>query len=72
MTPREKAREIVNNIQEGLWRDRAVKICQEDAIYSAVIVVEDLIEEVREFCDDNFHSDRLVYWQEVKQEIENF
>ncbi len=66
MTPREKARELVDKIQEGLWRDRAVKIYQEDAVYSALIAVDEIL---------NLDVDTNVldywYWKEVKQEIEN-
>lgn len=41
-----------------------------DAKECAIIAVEEIIEEVRYFCDDNHHSDRMSYWLKVKEEIE--
>jgi hypothetical protein len=32
--------------------------------------VDEIIEEVREYADTNFHQERMKYWQEVKKEIE--
>ena len=59
MNQKEKARELVDKIQEGLWRDRAVRIYQEDAVYIALIAVDEIIKEL-------FYN---KYWIEVKQEI---
>jgi hypothetical protein len=63
MTPKEKAIELyyIFTMYAPLHSDN--KQC-------ALIAVDEIIEEVREYCDDNFHQDRLVYWQEVKIEIE--
>ena len=70
MTPKEKARELVDKIQEGLWRDRAVKIYQEDAVYSALIAVDEIIKHI----EVSYHNKDIIkgsklYWQEVKNEI---
>ena len=70
MTPKEKAHELVlkylridNNTKEW-FNIHIAKQC-------ALIAVDDIIEEVREFCDDNFINDRLHYWEAVKQELES-
>ena len=64
MTPKEKAKELVNKIKNGLWKDRGVSIYSEDAIYCALIAVE--------FAKENpLNTDGYnKYLQEVKQEIE--
>ena len=68
MTPKEKARELVSKIQEGLWRDRAVKIYQEDAVYSALVVLRDTIWGYL----DQLPMETQQYWQDVREELENF
>jgi len=74
MTPREKARELVDKIQEGLWRDRAVKIYQEDAVYSALIAVDELQKAVLQYSQAVGYGIRSedTFWQDVKKELENF
>lgn len=76
MTPQEKAFELwhkyacceeiiitgINGNYTGLTTNHA-KIC-------ALIAVGEIIEEVRDFCDTNYHQDRMLYWQQVKTEIE--
>ena len=64
MTPVEKAREMVDKIQDGLWRDRAVRIYREDAVYTALIAID----EIYLNCTDQSKND---YWIEVKNELEN-
>ena len=65
MEAKDKARELIDNFQ------KYVHECNNsDAKQCALIAADEIIEEVREYCDDNFHQDRLVYWQEVKIEIE--
>ena len=75
MTPEEKAKEMVDKIQDGLWRDRAVKIYREDAVYAALILVDEIYklnlkigQHLEDFIDkENYYS----YWEEVKTELEN-
>ena len=67
MTPKEKAKELVDKIRTGLWRDRAVSIYSEDAIYCALIAVDEIINVINE-CGTEYYDN---FWQEVKQEIEN-
>ena len=75
MTAKDKAREMVDNIQEGLWRDRAVRIYQEDAVYTALIAVDEIIKAIP--CREDYGGDGWVlienteYWKEVKQELDN-
>lgn len=56
---KEKAKELVNNFKNGLWKDRGVRIYSEDAIYCALIAVDELIKETG-----------AKYWYDVKREIE--
>jgi len=62
MTPKEKAEEIVNKIKNGLWKDRGVNIYSEDAIYCALIAVD----EISQHC----YQVMKPFWEEVKNEIE--
>jgi hypothetical protein len=73
-SPKEKARDLVDRIQEGLWRDRAVKIYQEDAIYAALIAVDEILKSVPKQPSISItmpHFEATVYWEEVKSELEN-
>jgi hypothetical protein len=74
MTAKDKAREMVDKIHEGLWRDRAVRICQEDAVYTALIAVDEIIKALNDDIYIQGETDidsHIVYWKEVKQEIDN-
>ena len=67
MTPKEEAQQLVNKYYlpifcEQIHWKRTAKQC-------ALIAVEEIIEEARDYCDDNYHSVRMIYWTEVKQEI---
>ena len=73
MTPKEKAKELVEKFlfmyrpsmhPPYLKANEAAKQC-------ALIAVDEIFEETRDYCEDNYHQDRMNYWQEVKQEIEN-
>jgi len=66
MTPKEKAKELVDKLKNGLWKDRGVSIYSEDAIYCALIAVDEIVNAINPF-GQFLGKD---YWQEVKQEIE--
>ena len=85
VTPKEKAKELVDKIKTGLWRDRAVSIYSEDATYCANIAVDEIIEQIKNIIDEapNIYQSLgtnkklcidvlnpiLKYWQDVKSEI---
>ena len=69
MTPKEKAEELVNELIH--YSSTNQKPSLENAKESALIAVDEIIEEVREYCDDNFLQYRLGYWGLVKIEIIN-
>jgi hypothetical protein len=73
MTPKEKARDLVDKIQEGLWRDRAVKIYLEDAIYAALIAVDEILESLSDiYIQGETDIDEVrIYYREVKSELDN-
>ena len=71
MTPKEKAEELVDKIQNGLWKDRGTSIYQEDAIYCALIAVDEILDAITfNMYDEDAYNKEDNYWQEVKQEIE--
>ena len=74
MTPKEKAKEMVDKIQEGLWRDRAVRIYQEDAVYTALIAIDEILNlnfNVKCDASEKCVNSVMNYWEEVKSELEN-
>lgn len=72
MTAKDKAKELIEKMFNVDLDCKSEAMCMlyPHAVRCALIAVDEIIEEVREYCDDNFHQDRLVYWQEVKSEIE--
>ena len=70
MTPKEKAIELYNKYLDGFNFDSTYRNCYEQSKQCALIAVDEIFEETRDYCEDNYHQDRMNYWQEVKQEIE--
>jgi hypothetical protein len=75
MTPKEKAKEIYLKFyipkyifaKEGMssdWRKQATK-------RYALLNVDELINELNEFNDSTYSIKRIIFWGEVKKEIEN-
>ena len=64
MIAKEKALDLISSFEWELQTHQNYEAKQ-----CVLICVDEIIEEVREFCDDNFIQDRLNYWSEVKQEI---
>lgn len=71
MTPKEKARELVDKMRDDLWEQRCIKIYLEDAQLCALIAINEIIKELTEEISPSVHGFRHKYWQEVKQEIKN-
>ena len=74
MKPKEKALDLLNKFGQKMYGDRhwlviPNKTMQEDVKQCALIAVDEIMEETRDYCDDNYHSVRMIYWTEVKQEI---
>jgi hypothetical protein len=75
MTPKEKAKELVNKFNEytvkaiKYFANGKIKECKEDAKECALIALEQLIEQENRYNNGSFYPSK--YWQEVKQEIEN-
>jgi hypothetical protein len=72
MTPKEKAKELVNKFKDDLFEQRHVTIYTEDAILIALIAVNEVINynNYTGILNSEYYS-IIKYWQEVKQEIEN-
>ena len=69
MTPQEKAKQLVDKFKNGLWKDRAERIYSEDAIYCALIAIDEILESHNKFLLGN-NTLIYKYYQEVKSEIE--
>lgn len=70
MTPKEKAKELFLKFRQIPPSSPYTGVDDGEAKQCALIAVDAVIEELREYCDDNFHQDMMAYWQQVKQEIE--
>ena len=77
-TPREKAKELVEIMSNQTYSYQPYagahystdEIGLEAGVKCALIAVDELIEEAREYSDDNHRQDRLIYLDEVRTEIE--
>ena len=75
MKASEKAKELVNRY-EKLVPDDFGGMDLDLAIQCALICVDQILKEVRDFCDINntddrlTYDDRMEYWLEVRDEIE--
>ena len=67
MTPKEKAKELINEfievVTEGNFPSVKAKEC-------ALIAVNEILSFINKNDIDVWNRDILTYWQEVKQEIE--
>jgi hypothetical protein len=70
MTPKAKAVELFNDyysyLKANLMYDEEA---MQDAKQCALIAVDEIIEELLE-CGEVWMKSRIIYWKEVKQEIE--
>ena len=62
MTPKEKAKELVNKM--------AFEICKTDAKQCALIAVDEILKAVDNPDETYLMKHSVNYWTEVKQEIE--
>ena len=70
MTPIDKANELVNKFLNTDIFVMTSKYDQQVPIECALITVDEMIEETRIFCDDKCIERRMIYWKEVKKELE--
>jgi hypothetical protein len=72
MTPKEKAKELVNKYYIILMKKNYPNVAQMDAAKEcALIAVDELISSHNKWDDyAQTNSEEYYYWQEVKQEIE--
>ena len=71
MTPEEKADELFDKMMYHIMYNCQPTLSQMVAKQCALIAVDEIIEEVVESTDNEIKSTRVIYWQKVKQEIEN-
>mgnify|MGYP003628496658 FL=1 len=74
MTPKEKAEKLVDRFINQMPKYLQGKLGRLTAIQSALICVDEIIEELREeifigLLDESNLPKRTMYWQKVKQEI---
>jgi|LakMenEpi03Aug12_release.lakeMendotaPanAssembly.Ray.scaffolds.fasta_scaffold1768728_1 hypothetical protein len=76
MTPKEKAEELLESVMFSLSKQIDLNTGEYKPILTnpyykecALIVVDEILNEVNDFIQTDAH---LLYWEEVKQEIETF
>ena len=66
MTPKQKAKELTDGI-EAIFSRNGIGNISENTKKAAIMVVDERMEQVEEIGT----IDRLYYWKQVKEEIEN-
>ena len=70
MTPKEKAKELYNKFYMAIPSDE-MGLCDEASRQCALIAVEEILSDYKNYLmHENTEYKGLIYWQEVKQEIE--
>ena len=74
MTERDKAKELMNKIIDGLFRDRGTEIYQEDVSYISSIIIESIINDSKDVytSGETDINEFRNYWVKVKNELENY
>lgn len=68
MTPSEKSHHIKSQFDN---LDDELAVYNHNSQRCAIIAVEEIIEEVSKYCEQEFMTFRLSYWHEVKRHLEN-
>lgn len=74
MNVKNKAEEFIFQYKQYAdWNNEYGSAEQETNILKAkkcaIIAIDEIIEEVRDYCDFNYSNDRMIFWHEVKKEI---
>lgn len=69
MSSLDDAKELVNRIYANMALNRNLKLKEVDSAFIGIFIIDELIEEVREYCDDNFLKERLNYYNDIKIEL---
>ena len=79
MTPKDKAKELVNKYINASFncKDCNIPFCdisctilsEKEAAECALIAVEEVIESIRESADKDILHIHLIYWRKVKDEL---
>jgi hypothetical protein len=73
MTPKERAEELVDTFRETIMSFLSDNMKHQNAKKCAIVSVDQIILEQckgSELKDPRYQDERLMYWNEVKQEIE--
>jgi hypothetical protein len=71
MTPKEKAEELFDKMMYHIMYNCQPTLSEMVAKQCALIAVDEIIEEIVESTDNEVKSIRIIYWEKVKQEINN-
>jgi hypothetical protein len=72
MTPKEKAIEIVSKFEETIYGFDVFDDDWVKCMNCALIAADEILNEYKSYNQSAIiYDDALIYWQEVKQEIEN-
>jgi hypothetical protein len=71
MTPKEKAEELVNKYRNSIMSFLSDNMKDQNAKQCALIAVNEMLEELDHLAFDDFDygTSKMMYWQEVKEEI---
>ncbi len=72
MNEKDKARNLTDTMLKKVWDERGIKIGIDELKVCALIAVDEIIKENDMFDrTDGYVQQRIDYWNEVKQEIDN-
>ena len=72
MNEKDKARNLTDTMFKKVWDERGIKLGIDELKVCALIAVDEIIKENDMFDrTDGYVQQRIDYWNEVKQEIDN-
>ena len=72
MNAKDKARNLTDTMSKKVWDERGIKLGIDELKVCALIAVDEIIKENDMFDrTDGYVQQRIDYWNEVKQEIDN-
>ena len=70
-SPKEKAKQLFDKFMRPIDGWHKYPMCFDTSKQCAIIAVEEIIKETDTYYDALIASERKLYWQQVKTEIEN-
>lgn len=70
-SPKEKAKQLFDKFMKPIDGWHKYPMCFDTAKQCAIIAVDEIIKETDTYYDTLIASERKLYWEQVKKEIEN-